>query len=728
MSKSLVIVESPAKCKKINQILGNNYKVIASYGHFVSLNDLKQINFETYNIKYKVDKGKVLKTIKDEIKKSKEVIIATDDDREGEAIGWCICIFCGLDIRNTKKITFQEITKTAITRSLQNIQHINMNRVKSQQTRQILDIYIGYKVSPLLWKFIANKLSAGRCQTPALKIIHENQVDIDNCSLDTHYTITGCFTSKNITFNMNSHITHENIQSFLEICKDKDNWILQKEKEYDTTHNPPKILTTSTLQQKASNVLKLSPKMTMKYAQELYENGLITYMRTDSACYSTEFIDTLKEHIQSGYGNKYVFKNIDNLNKSSNKNKTQDAHEGIRVTNLQTTESGLENSKVNQLYKLIYKNTVQSGMDSAIYHEVSYIVDLNNDYQFKYIDKTLVFDGWKVLEQLPNTPSYVSFLESQIGNSLSFKYIQATETIQKQIHHYTEASLINKLEKMDIGRPSTYASIVQNIMDKGYVEKKNIVGTKMNTTNFILNSSKQIETKEKEITSQNEKGKLNITDLGKNVCNFCFEHFNDIFNYDFTNQMETLLDNIEQGDSNYKSVLDNYVLSVNTLITNTQDKYKENPEMKIKKPDKSIHVGNINNQVCNIKHGKFGYYLKMDKTNMSLKDFNGFNIDDKYNSGEDITEDEMRLLQTYIEKSKEKTNTNIVLELTKDCSIRKSQYGIYIYFKSSKMKQPKFYKFNNEKDELTEERQEWVNNKDINSIKEYIFKKYKINI
>ena len=171
MSKTLVIVESPAKCKKIEDYLGKGYKVIASYGHFTNLNDLKQINFKTYEIQYKIDKTKVLKSIKDEIKKSKEVIIATDDDREGEAIGWTICQFCHLDVNNTKKITFQEITKTALTSALENIQYVNMDRVKSQQARQILDIYLGYKISPMLWKYVQHKLSAGRCQTPALKLI-----------------------------------------------------------------------------------------------------------------------------------------------------------------------------------------------------------------------------------------------------------------------------------------------------------------------------------------------------------------------------------------------------------------------------------------------------------------------------------------------------------------------------------------------------------------------------
>ena len=205
-NKTLVIVESPSKCKKIEQYLGNQYKVIASYGHFTKLDDLQQINFDNFNIKYKINNQKVVKQMRDSIKQARDVIIATDDDREGEAIGWTICQFCHLDVNNTKKITFQEITKSALMSALENIQYVNMDRVKSQQARQILDIYLGYKISPMLWKYVQHKLSAGRCQTPALKLIYDNQQEFDSASDDTEYKVNASFTSKNILFSLTKNI------------------------------------------------------------------------------------------------------------------------------------------------------------------------------------------------------------------------------------------------------------------------------------------------------------------------------------------------------------------------------------------------------------------------------------------------------------------------------------------------------------------------------------------
>ena len=302
MSKTLVIVESPSKCKKIEQYLGSDYKVLASYGHFTKLDSLDQIQFDTFEINYKVDNTKVLRTIKNEIKISKEVILATDDDREGEAIAWALCIFCKLDITKTKKMVFQEITKPALMRALNNITHINMDRVRSQQARQILDIFLGYKISPLLWKYVQHKLSAGRCQTPALKLIYDNQKELDELSGETHFQIKGYFTSQRILFQGTIPIQKENIEKIMNELSKKDKWFIEDKKEKQTKENPPTILITSTLQQKAHQLFKFSPKQTMKYAQELYENGFITYMRTDSACYSEEFTNKIKTFIQQSWG------------------------------------------------------------------------------------------------------------------------------------------------------------------------------------------------------------------------------------------------------------------------------------------------------------------------------------------------------------------------------------------------------------------------------------------
>jgi DNA topoisomerase-1 len=719
MSKILVIVESPSKCKKVNEYLGSKYKVIASYGHFTKLNDLSQIDFKNYEIKYKIDNHKVLKTIKEELKKAKDIIIATDDDREGEAIGWMICKFCGLDIKKTKKIIFQEITEKAIKKSIENVSFINMNRVKSQQCRQILDIYLGYKISPLLWKYIANKLSAGRCQTPALKLIYDNQKEIDDMSLDTHYKISGSFTSNNINFTLNKHIDINTIDEFNEKTTLQDKYVLNSKSKKKTTHKQPKILITSSLQQIASNILKLSPKTTMKYAQELYENGYITYMRTDSSCYSLEFIKGLVDFIREKYGEEFVFKNTEKLSKSSNKNKTQDAHEGIRVTNLNTTEIKGSNKGVISLYNLIYKHTLQTGMSCAISEDSVYIIKHYQDYQFEYKNINYIFLGWMILDSKDKIKNYELFLDKLLNKEIKCNYVFCDEKIKSQKKHYSESMLIQKLEKMNIGRPSTFASIIDNLLTKGYVKKQNIIGKEIETTNYIIKNH-NIEEKKEKILTINEKSKLNISDLGKNVCEFCYKYFNELFNYEFTNIMEEYLDNIERGDISNNIILDDYIKKINSLIEETKDKNIENINKKI---CNSLHCGKLDgHNPWIIKNGKYGYYLNIDKSNISLNEFKGFDIKNAIDNQIDLSVDKINVLKDYVKKSKDKKNETICIELSKECSIRKSKYGYYVYYKTKKMKQPKFMKFNEDCC------MSWIEMKDIVNIKNYILKKYNINI
>jgi len=720
MNKTLVIVESPSKCKKINQYLGNEYKVIASYGHFTKLDDLSQINFDNYQINYKVDKGKILKTIKEEVKKAKEVIIATDDDREGEAIGWSICVFCKLDLKKTKKIVFQEITQQALQNAIENIQHIDMDRVKSQQCRQILDIYLGYKISPMLWKYIANKLSAGRCQTPALKLVYDNQKEIDSMDLDTHYHVLGNFSSKNIDFVLNKQIHMDKIKEFNLQTSEKTIYFLDSKSKKKTNHAQPKILITSTLQQKASNVLKLSPKMTMKYAQELYENGHITYMRTDSACYSKDFIKKLGDFIKQKYGNEFVFKNINQLSKSSNKNKSQDAHEGIRVTDLNKPEIESSNKGVISLYNLIYKNSIQTGMEPAISEDSTYCIHHYDDYHFEHLNRNFVFLGWKMLDK--NKDKIVNneiYLDNLIGKKIKCNFVFCNEKIKSQKGHYSESVLVQKLEQLNIGRPSTFASIIQNLLDKKYVEKKNVVGIELDITNYIIKNEQVEQTKDK-ILSLNEKSKLIISELGNHVCEFCYKYFDDLFNFEFTNIMENSLDQIEQGEINNKEILDGYVEKINGLIQETKDKSPENIKEKM---CNSLHCGKLDGKnAWVIKSGKYGYYLNIKKDNISLKDFKGFDIKVKIDNQTELCPEEINSLKSYLTESKNNKTENMIIMLNSECSIRKSKYGYYVYYKTKKMRQPKFLKFNEECCE------KWIEDNDVVNIKQYITKKYNINI
>ena len=726
--KILVIVESPSKCKKIEQYLGNEYKVIASYGHFTKLDDLKQINFKNFQIKYKIDKSKVLKTIKDEIKQCKDVIIATDDDREGEAIGWMICTFCKLDINKTKKIVFQEITKTALNNALKNITKINMDRVKSQQTRQILDIYLGYKVSPLLWKYIQHKLSAGRCQTPALKLIYENQQEIDKLDNDTHYNVKASFTANKIIFNLNKNIEKDNIEKWLKEVSEKKNWQITDVLKKETKENPPNILITSSLQQKAHSMFNYSPKLTMSLAQKLYENGYITYMRTDSACYSKEFINKLSDFINKQYGKEYINKNIDKLSVNKNSNKSQDAHEGIRVCDLNLKEINLDNRQANKLYAFIYKHTIQCGMSEAKYNESHYTIDFMDEYKFKYIDKIFKFKGWRILEKEKTIQSFVAYLDLLYsGNTnIVINYLEAKEKLIKQLLHYNEASLVKQLEKINIGRPSTFSSLVQSIIDKKYVNKKNIDGKDIIVKNYFMNSNREINLKSETTNLNYEMNKLEITPLGKQVSEFCYSHFNDIFNYDFTNKMENILDEIADGKQEQNTSLNLYINQLNELIENTNKLYKDSPEKISKVADTSLHCGHYKNNPIYIKNGKYGYYLNIGKKeNISLNEFKGFNVENKIKSQEEIKEDEKKTLIEYIENKKNIQNENICVEINKDCSIRKSKYGYYIFYKTKQMKQPKFLKYNDEKEDKIND---WIVNKNKELIKDYIIKKYKINI
>jgi DNA topoisomerase I len=736
--KTLIIVESPSKCKKIEHYLGSAYKVVASYGHFTKLDSLDQISFDTFQIAYKVDKTKVLKTIKEEIKKSKDVILATDDDREGEAIAWALCMFCKLDLRKTKKMVFQEITKTALLRALDNLGHVNMDRVKSQQARQILDIYLGYKVSPLLWKYVQHKLSAGRCQTPALRLVYENQKELENMSQGTHFIVKAQFTDKRVPFQCNTPVEKEHIDTFMEsLSSSRDKtWTITTKKERQVKEKPPTILITSSLQQKAHQALRMSPKQTMKYAQELYENGFITYMRTDSACYSKDFISSLHSHIHQNYGEAYVHPHLSSLEQNKNKNKAQEAHEGIRVCDLKVEKSNVKTNAANTLYQFIYKHTIQCGMSDALYHETIFGIPYYDSYVFQHKDKHCTFRGWTLLNNPPSVVSFVSYLnilyESGGASSFMLHYAQAEETLAHSKYHYHEASLIQKLESLNIGRPSTYSSILSSILDKKYVNKTNVEGMMMNVAQYIYTRDEGLKKEEKEKPMQQEKNKLVITPLGKQVCEFCYEHFDEVFQYDFTEYMESSLDQIEQKQLIQGDLLRSYIEKVDGYVQETKTNYQNNPEKVNKVKDQSLHCGSHEGEPMYVKNGKFGYYLCLGKKDkISLKEFNAFSWEQKIATQEPLSDEERTHVLTYIATRTTKRNENICVELSSVCSIRKSKYGFYIFYQPKNKKKPQFLKYNDEKEDdeaVHQERVQWIEDNDKTKITRYIMKKYNITI
>lgn len=633
IQKTLVIVESPAKCKKIEEYLGPGYKCMASYGHLRELNTLKniQITDTTFTPQFTIIdnaiKKKHIEVLRKEITHSREVILATDDDREGEAIAWHICMLFKLNPDSTKRIIFHEITKTAIEQSMRNPSTINMNIVYAQQARQMIDLFVGFHISPLLWKYIAynskNALSAGRCQTPALRLLYDNEKEIRTNPGTKVYKVTGYFTNQCIPFELNQDIPtasttplkeeEEPILDFLEYSTNNaNNHIYSRTNPERTFKLPPGPFTTSRLQQVSSNELHVSPKETMKICQKLYEAGFITYMRTDSNKYSGEFIETAKEYILQKYDEKYLNLNI-NMHllgedktittktkppskktkqsnaKSNTKNKNNDtiggAHEAIRPTNIkmQQIDSDKFTTREKKMYKLIWRNTLQSCMANAEYNTFTAKIQIhpgattnsqNNQntqiphtYHYKYHTEQLVFAGWKIADPgfSPTQPSqsekhYIYLLHIPINTPVLYKKITATLTIKNQKQHYTEAKLIQLLEEKGIGRPSTFSMLIDKIQEKEYAVKQDVKGQALLCKDYEIEYDDRTQTPsdiyEIETSREigNEKSKLVIQPLGMIVLDFLENHFLSLFDYDFTGRMENDLDKVAKGEKDYNDV------------------------------------------------------------------------------------------------------------------------------------------------------------------------------
>ena len=775
MSISLVIVESPAKCKKIESYLGPGYKVIASFGHLRTISGLESIDINNnFNTKYSVInedlKLKQIEKIRSEIFKADDVIIATDDDREGEAIGWHICDLFGLSITNTKRIIFHEITEGAIQSAILYPKRINMNLVQAQQSRQILDLLVGFTISPILWNCVSkthnNSLSAGRCQTPALRLVYENNLDIKQSPGKLVYNTTGYFTSHNLSFELNTQFNTElQVKEFLEICKTWD-FIYSLSSPKKTIKKSPEPLTTSTLQQLASNELHMSPKETMKYAQQLYEGGYITYMRTDSKKYSKEFIEGVKKFIKNVHGEQYISQTIDNLVVSNSittiqeeHKKTvaekkgipppQEAHEAIRPVNInmRSLESSAElQGKTIRLYDLIWKRTLESCMPSAQYNSITSKISAPFNTEFVYKAEQPIFLGWQI-NKIPKTEDeydtkYYLFLQTLKQNvSIKPKKIDSKFTIIELKSHYTEARLVQLLEEKGIGRPSTFASLVDKIQERKYVEKQNITGREIQSNDFVLTDN---------IVSQfvnkrefgNEKNKLVIQPLGIIVIEFLLEKFDMFFNYDYTKKMEDDLDKIANGHFIWYNLCDNCYDGLIKVTNTLQDlkkfsiKIDENhtliigkhgPVVKFTDPKepkkvtflqvkktidiKSLQdnqektpitlddiidtiitnkeaIGKYKGQDLFIKKGKYGTYAQWGNETKSLKEeFGTLNIDEIQYI------DVIRYLDKDIVLDPTKP-VGLVRELNSNLSIRTGKYGDYIFYKKTRMKKPEFYKLN----------------------------------
>jgi len=562
----LVIVESPSKCKKIEEYLGDTYHCIASKGHIRAIDGLKSIDIDngfapTFSlIAEKKDHVETMTAIIRQFP-PENVLIATDDDREGEAIAWHICEVFGLPIHTTKRILFHEITKDAIRSAVATPTTVNMPLVYAQHARQVLDMVVGYTISPLLWKHIyndkTNGLSAGRCQTPALRLIYENHVEYKARVLQTEYHTAGYFFEKAVKFSLNRrYTTPEEIESFLSKSKMFEHRLAMGAPK-ESTKSPPIPFTTSRLLQTASSTLHYSPKQTMDLCQQLYQSGLITYMRTDSSKYSPVFLEQAAAFLRGQCGDA-ADKYIGDFSKIENRD-VANPHEAIRVSNIGLSTISDANRCLVSMYRLIWKNTVESCMSSATYLvRQATITSPDPEAQYTHTLEIPVFLGWRRASSFLNetgAEKEAETVEQQTGMALYFESMEnrpvALNYVESQVHaesrhsHYTEASLIQRLESLGIGRPSTYASIVDTIQDRGYVQQKDIAGLPIKCREYKLaRRTGNIDMVETERIFGAEKRKLVIQPSGIIVLEFLVRHFDALFSYDYTQQMESRLDEV----------------------------------------------------------------------------------------------------------------------------------------------------------------------------------------
>ena len=582
MSKSLVIVESPGKIAKISKILGSQYNVMASVGHIRNLDPKKLSvdignNFKPEYIIIK-DKRKVVSNLKDAVKSCKEVILAADEDREGEAIAASLAEV--LNLKKPKRIVFNAITKTEIMNALKNPRLIDDKMVNAQKTRMILDKIVGYRLSPLLWNNIGHGLSAGRVQSVVVKIVIEREDKIEEFNSENNFKVTSIFDSdkgeikstlynlekkdsKNIfkgsIFKTNSS---ENINKLFNVFI-KSVYEVSNVFDKKSLRNPSPPFITSSLQQEASYKLGFTPKRTMSVAQKLYESGHITYMRTDSTNLSKEAMTECKKYIKKEFGDKY-YKERTFASKSKN---AQEAHEAIRPTHIDKQNAG-GSSEEKKLYSLIWKRTVASQMSPANINNKIIQIEITHKkkipYYFESSIETIEFDGFLKVYNLKNQDEEntdeskdKSTTIPNKGDKLKYNEITATEEFSKSVGRYNEASLVKELESKGIGRPSTFANVISKIQDKGYVERKDIAGEKKKVE--IITLKKDMITKKiKEINLGKEKNKLVPTNTGRMVTKYLDENFDDIMKYKFTAKMEELLDKIANGDISWLKVLEDF--------------------------------------------------------------------------------------------------------------------------------------------------------------------------
>ncbi|MFM2015754.1 MAG: hypothetical protein RIQ51_1244, partial [Bacteroidota bacterium] len=588
MSKNLLIVESPAKAKTIEKILGDEFEVRSCYGHIRDLekNDMGIDMKNHFAPRYMVpsEKEKVVKELKSMTKKAKEVWLASDEDREGESISWHLAEVLGLDPKKTKRIVFHEITAPAIKKAVANPRLINMDLVDAQQARRILDRIVGFELSPVLWRKIGmqKSLSAGRVQSVAVRLIAEREREINHFIPESVFKVSALFSAldinkKKVKFKAEGPqklTTAGAAEKFLNECKGAK-YTVKDITVKDGKRTPSAPFTTSTLQQEASRKLGYSVSKTMLLAQKLYESGKITYMRTDSISLSETAIDAIKAEINSSFGEKYY-----QPRKFKNKNESaQEAHEAIRPSYM--NESKVDDADTNRLYELIWKRTIASQMSDAQFEKTTAKIEIStNKETLTASGEVMKFDGFlKVylegkddddLEEDELGEGDESLLPPLAkGQVLEFLSMTGLERFSRPASRFTEASLVKKLEELGIGRPSTYAPTITTIMKRNYVEKREKEGVKRSYQILSLNPKDEIKTESASEITGAEKNKLSPTDLGLVVTDFLKLHFEKVMDFGFTAKIEGEFDEIADGKLKWSKMLENFYQPFHETIEHT---------------------------------------------------------------------------------------------------------------------------------------------------------------
>ena len=577
MSKNLVIVESPAKAKTIQKYLGKDFEVKSSFGH---IRDLPKkgmgIDLKTFTPDYEVsaDKKKLVTELKAAVKKAEIVWLASDEDREGEAIAWHLADELKLKDENTKRIVFHEITKNAILKAIENPRKIDQNLVNAQQARRVLDRIVGFEMSPVLWKKVKTGLSAGRVQSVAVRLVVEREQEIRNFKSSSSYKVEGVFTNaekQDIFAKLKKDFTKEKeAEAFLEQSQNVEFKVLNVEtKPGSRSASAP--FTTSTLQQEASNRLGYNVTSTMRIAQRLYEEGYITYMRTDSVNLSQEAINSAKDFIEKEFGAAYSSPR----NYTTKSSSAQEAHEAIRPTDFSV--KSIDDVQLNKLYQLIYKRTLASQMANAKIEKT--VIEIGNSVLPSYFEaqgEVIVFDGFLKVYGITKTDeddeenNEKLLPKVKIGEVLSYKKITATEKFTKPAARYTEAALVRKLEELGIGRPSTYAPTIQTIQNREYVDKREILPQEREIVKLSLGKSGV----KKEILTEKfggDKNKFVPTDIGEVVNEFLINNFNEILDYGFTAKVEQDFDDIANGSEKWKETLKHFYDNFHPKIEDVEE-------------------------------------------------------------------------------------------------------------------------------------------------------------